>query len=315
MITNQLFTEKFRPKDFSSLIAPDRIKRELSKGLILNTLFYGSPGTGKTSAMWIMAKGHSTLYINGKDAKVEVVGNQLSRFCSTISLDDGKEKLKCVLIDEVDGASSAFFDAIKVPIEKYSNLARFIVATNYIQKIPEGVFSRFNNISFDPINNEEELYLMTEYKKRITLILNAAKISFTEEILHKFVKNEFPDMRRLMNKIQSLYLQGIKELSEKNYNINYNYEDLFKLCLTKPDKPYENYKYIVGNFVTNHDDAIFSLGQDFIEYLKQNAPTKIDKIPMIIIAVAEHQYQLQFVIDKLVTLLSLVFKIQIIINS
>ena len=30
---------------------------------------------------------------------------------------------------------------------------------------------------------------------------------------------------------------------------------------------------------------------------------------------AEHQYQLQFVIDKLVTLLSLVYKIQIIFNQ
>ena len=42
-----LFTEKFRPKDWASLIAPPRIKNELSKGLIQNTLLYGTAGTGK----------------------------------------------------------------------------------------------------------------------------------------------------------------------------------------------------------------------------------------------------------------------------
>lgn len=310
----ELFTEKFRPKDFANLIAPDRIKKTLSKGLILNTLLYGTPGTGKTSTMWIMAKGHPTLYINGKDAKAEFVGGQLARFCSTISLDGGKEKLKCVLIDEVDGASAAFFDAIKVPIEKYSNMARFIVATNYVQKIPEGVFSRFDRLSFDPINAEEEEYLMNEYKTRIALILNAAKITYTPEILHKFVKNEFPDMRQLMTKIQSLYLQEVHELTDKNYNINYDYEDLFKICFNKPDKAYENYKFIAGEYSSKIDDAIVALSNDFIEYLKINAPNKIDKLPLIVIACAEHQYQLSFVIDKLVTLLSLVFKIQLILN-
>jgi len=314
-ILEQLFTEKFRPKDWSSLIAPDRIKKTLSKGLVLNTLLYGSPGTGKTSTMWIIAKDHPTLYINGRDAKAEFVGGQLSRFCSTISLDGGKEKLKCVLIDEVDGATAVFFDAIKVPIEKYSNMARFIVATNYVQKIPEGVFSRFDRISFDPINNEEEVYLLEEYKKRIALILKAAKITYTPEILHKFVKNEFPDMRQLMTKIQSLYLQEVHELTEKNYNINFDYEDLFKLCFNKPDKAYENYKFIVGEYASRIDDTLNALGQDLIEYIKSNASNKIDKIPMIIIAVAEHQAQRTMVIDPLITLLSCVYKIQIIINS
>jgi DNA polymerase III delta prime subunit len=311
----QLFTEKFRPKDWANLIAPDRIKRTLSKGLVLNTLLYGSPGTGKTSTMWIIAKGHPTLYINGRDAKAEFVGGQLARFCSTIALDGGKERLKCVLIDEVDGATPAFFDAIKVPIEKYSNMARFIVATNYIQKIPDGVFSRFDNISFDPVNSQEEEYLMGQYKERIAIILKAAKITCTDEILHKFVKNEFPDMRQLMTKIQSLYLQEVHELTEKNYNINFDYEDLFKLCFNKPDKAYQNYKFIVGEYASRIDDALNALGQDLIEYIKSNVPAKVDKIPMIIIAVAEHQSQRTLVIDPLITLLSCVYKIQLILNS
>jgi DNA polymerase III delta prime subunit len=311
----ELFTEKFRPKDFAGLIAVPRIKREFANGLIQHTLLYGSPGTGKTSTMFILSKDHPTLYLNGRDANVEVVKNQLGRFCTTISLDAGKEKLKYVVIDEIDGASAAFFDAIKVPMEKYAHLARFIASTNYITKVPEGVLSRFTCISFDALNNEEEVYLINEYKKRVAAILNAAKITFTVELLDKFVRNDFPDLRRLMNKIQSLYNQGIHELTDKNYNINYDYEDLYKLCLNKPDKPYENYKFIVGEYSSRVDDALNALGLDFIEYIKTNATNKIDKIPVIIIAVAEHQAQRTMVIDPLITLLSCVYKIQIIINS
>ena len=314
-VIQNLFTEKFRPKELSSLILPERIKKQLSKGLVQNLLFYGSPGIGKTSAMQIMAKNYPTLYINGKDANVEILRNQLSRFCSTISLEEGKEKLKCVLIDEVDGASSGFFDAIKVPIEKYANIARFIVSTNYIQKIPEGVLDRFTRISFDAINNEEELYLIEEYKKRVALILNAIKITYSEEILDKFVKNDFPSLRSLLNKIQSFYLQGVTELNDTNFNINYDFEDLFKLCLNKPDKPYENYKFIVSEYSSRVDTALNALGQDFIEYIKIKVPDKINKIPLIIISVAEYQAQRTLVIDQLITLLAAVYKIQEIINT
>ena len=51
-----------------------------------------------------------------------------------------------------------------------------------------------------------------------------------------------------------------------------------------------------------------------IEYLKNYVPAKLDKVPVIIIAVAEHQAQRTLVIDPLVTLLSCIFKIQTILK-
>jgi DNA polymerase III delta prime subunit len=314
-VINQLFTERFRPKDLENLIVPPRIKNELSRGLIQNLLLYGSPGTGKTSTMFILSKDHPTLLINARaEANIELVRTKVSNFCATMSLEGGKEKLKCVLIDEFDGASPAFFDAVKVPIEKFANTTRFIACTNFIQKIPEAVQDRFNCISYDAINTDEENYLIDEYKKRVTLILNATKITYTDEILNKFIYNDFPSLRAMMTKLQSFYLRGVKELNAKNFNINFDFVDLFELCLKKSDKPYENYKFIISQFSSKIDDGMIALGGDFIEYLKTNAPNKMDKIPLILIAVAEHQAQRTMVIDPLVTLLSLVFKIQMILN-
>lgn len=316
-VIKELFTEKFRPKELNSLIIPPRIRNELSRGLVQNLLLYGSPGTGKTTALFILAKSHTHLYINASQERgIDTLRDKISKFCATISLEGGKEKLKCVILDEIDGATPEFFNAFKASMERYANIARFIASCNYIQKIPDAIQSRFNCISFDPINSEEEKYLFNEYKKRVSLILNAIKITYSEEVLNKFVSNDFPDMRSLLNKLQSFYLQGIKELNEKNFNINYEFKDLYELCLTNNiNKAYENYKFIASEYANRVDDALNALGTDFIEYIKTNYPEKIDKIPLIIIEVAEHQAQRTMVIDPLITLLSLCYKIQIILTS
>ncbi len=314
-IVQDLFTEKFRPQELATLIAPDRIKNELDKGLVQNLLLYGSAGTGKTSTLKILAKPHTTLYINASEERgIDVLREKIGRFCSSISLEGGKEKLKCVILDEIDGATPEFFNAFKASMEKYSNVTRFIASCNFIQKVPDAIQSRFHCISFDPISNDEEVYIVAEYKKRVAAILKAAKIEYSDEILEKLVRNDFPDMRRLMNKIQGFYLAGIKKLDSKNFNINYDYVDLFSLCMKGPEKPYENYKLIVSEYSSRIDDALNALGSDFIEYLKSNAPGKTDKIPVLIISIAEHQAQRTLVIDPLITLLSCVFKIQTILT-
>ncbi len=311
-----LFTEKFRPKNLEQLIVPERIKSELQKGLVQNLLLYGSQGTGKTSTLFILAEGHDTRYINASSERgIDTIRESISKFCSTISLDGGKEKLKCVILDELDGATEEFYKALRAVMERYSQTARFIASCNYIQKIPEPLWkSRFHSVSYDPINKEEENYLKTEYHNRVGAILNAAKIKYSPEVLHKFVAGSFPDLRALMNKVQSLYNRGVKELNEENFNTNFEFKDLFNVCLTPVGKPFENYKAIINQFGSRVDDSLIALGSDFPEHLKNVAPDKEDKLPQVIIAVADYQYQKQTAIDPLVTLLACVFKIQTILK-
>ena len=114
--------------------------------------------------------------------------------------------------------------------------------------------------------------------------------------------------------IQGFYLRGVTELNADNFNINYDYEDLYKMWLAGPANPAENYKIVVGEYSSRIDDALNALGVDFVEYLKKTAPAKVDKIPLVIIAVAEHQAQRTLVIDPMITLLSCVMKLQTIIQ-
>lgn len=312
-----LFTEKLRPKNIAQLIAPDRIKLELNKGLIQNLLLYGSPGTGKTSAAYILAEGYTTYYINAStDGRIDLIRDKLKTFCSSYSLEHGKEKLKCVILDEVDGSSDDFFKGLRPLIERFSSTTRFIMTCNYFQNIPDPIKSRFNCISFDPLNSNEESIIYKYYFERIIAILNSLKIEYNQDSLHSFIKNYFPDMRSILNKIQSIHIQGIKVLDINALNNSFDFKDLFDICvINNTTKPWENYKLVTSEYASKVDDALVSLGKEFPEYIRNNFPDKLDKLPHIIIAIAEHQYQKSFVVDPMITLLSCIFKLQMIINS
>jgi DNA polymerase III delta prime subunit len=316
-IISELFVEKFRPQKIEQLIAVPRVKDQLKDGLNQNLLLYGSAGTGKTSSAWILAKGHPTLFLNASEERgIDIIRDRIIPFCSTMSLEDGMERLKCVILDELDGATTDFFGAFRPIMEKFSKNVRFIASCNTVQKVPNPVGgSRFLPIAYDPITKEEEIYLKGEYKKRIGAILKAVKISYTEEIIDKFIHNDFPDLRALMNKVQSLHIRGIGELTLDNIVTTSDFKDLFQLCLNKPEKPYENYKVIVDQFGSKVDESLMALGNDFPEFLKNAAPEKLDKLPGVLISLAEYQYQKAFCVDPLITLLAAVLRIQQILNN
>ena len=63
---NQLFTEKYRPKNLDDLILPDHVMQKFTSGVHQNMLFAGSPGTGKTSTAKALINQYDLpyLYIN-----------------------------------------------------------------------------------------------------------------------------------------------------------------------------------------------------------------------------------------------------------
>lgn len=317
MPVQELFTEKFRPKTMDQLILPKRIRNLLGNGqLHQNLMLYGTPGTGKTSCAKILAKNYPTLYINVSDETgIDIVRDKITNWCSTISLLDNQEQTKVVILDEFDGASDAFYKALRATIEKFANVARFVATCNYINKVPEPMLSRFELINFDYVSKEEEQEVFIYIAKRIKSIVNIAKIEIHKDALIEFVKRNFPDMRKMMNKIQTWYISGIKSIDISEIKqLNYSFSDVFNLILDKSADPHKNYKFLVTNYSSKVDDILASLGSEFPEYIKENHPDKIDKLPGIIIEVANHQSQRNQVIDPVITMLSCVFKLQSIIH-
>ena len=311
-----LLTEKLRPKEIKHMILPQRIRVLFeNKGLNQNVLLAGSPGCGKTTLAKILASGLPHIFINVSDeSSVDTIRNKINDFCSNISVLDGKSSKKVVILDEFDGASDQFYKALRGTIEKFAGNTRFVATCNYINKVPDAIQSRFEVINFDPSNSEEEEYVKNEWRTRVKLILGKLGITIDDTSLTAFEKEYFPDFRSALNRIQSWSIEGITTLDlAKVKEANWSYEDLYKMTVSSKD-PVNNYQVIVGQYSTKVDDVMTSLGSEYIDWIIKNHPDKAKIIPAVIVLVASHQAQRTTVIDPVVSLLSLFYQIQKLID-
>jgi len=314
---NQLFTEKYRPKNLQHLILPDRVMGKFRDGLVQNMLFAGSPGTGKTSTAKAIVNQFNLpyLYINAStDTSVEVIRTRIIDFCSTISIIDKPGDFKVVILDEVDGVSDQFFKALRATMEQFASNSRFIATCNYINKLPDPILSRFEVINFD-FDKEEENELTKKYIKRVYHICKEEGLTIEKEALVEFVRRNFPDLRTTLNKLQGFKTQGTLNINVNDVKkFNSVYRDVFELIFNETD-PVKNYKLLVSNYANRVDDILATLGEEFIEYIQQERQQSVRHIPQIIIAVAQHQAQRNQVIDPVITMLSCVYSLQTIIKS
>ena len=311
-----LWTERYRPSTIDELIVPQRIYEKLNKGLYQNFLFYGSPGTGKTSAAKVLAGNNPVLYINcSVETGVDTVRTNIMEWCSTLSVIDGEKKLKVVILDEFDGVSDAYMKALRGTIEQYHSTARFIATCNYFNKIPDNIQSRFECINFD-FSENEEAEIEKKYFKRVYDIIKTEGMDIEKEALIELVRRKFPDLRSIVSSLQGYHAEGKEKITlEDVKKFNGVFKDLYIHILNSDNNEVKNYEYLVSNYSSKVDDVVQALGTDFIEYLQMEAPQHLRKLGEICYEVNSHSHQLRFVIDPTVTMLSLVYKIQSIIRS
>ena len=314
---NQLFTEKYRPKNLEDLILPDRVMSKFKDGLVQNMLFAGSPGTGKTSCAKAIVNQFNLpyLYINAStDTSVDVIRTRIIDFCSTVSIMDAPGSFKVVILDEVDGVSDQFFKALRATMEQFASNSRFIATCNYINKLPDPILSRFEVINFD-FDKEEETELTKKYIRRVYEICKNEGMSIEKDALVEFVRRNFPDLRSTLNKLQGYKTQGTTNITVQDVKrFNSVYKDVFELVFNETD-PAKNYQMLVSNYSNRVDDVLQTLGEEFVEYIQQEQLQSVKHIPQIIISVAKHQQQRVHVIDPVITMLSCIYEIQGIIKA
>ncbi len=312
----ELLTEKLRPKELKHMILPKRIKNSFEGGLQQNVLLAGSPGSGKTSMAKILIKGHPYIFINVSDeSSVETIRTKVHDFCSTVSILDGENQTKIVVLDEFDGASDQFYKALRGTIEKYAKTTRFVATCNYLSKIPDAIKSRFEVYDFDPIDKKEEEEIKLQWSERISKILGLMSINHDQSNLESFTKKYFPDMRSALNTIQRWSIDGVTDLTEQRINeIFWNNEEIFQMIMDSKD-PSENYKLIVGQYSSRVDEVFSSLDSEFINWIQDKHPEKSRLIPPIIITVAKYQAERNHVIDPVVSLLACIFSLQTVIGN
>jgi DNA polymerase III delta prime subunit len=322
-VVSGLFVEKLQPKSFDKMIMLPRLRNAISstvENLNLHYLFAGTAGLGKSTAARIITSKYPTLFLNiSEDGNIDTIREKITNWCSSVSLtEDGKPKIKCVILDEMDGASEAFYKGLRGTIEKFQKQSRFIGTCNFINKIPDPIISRFTVINFNPINSSEELYLQNEYLTRAEQIFKICKIDTSDsELLKAFVKACYPDMRKMITQIQNFQISGITKLTPELVNsAKFEHIELYKLIANPNIDSDEFYKLLIGEYKEKYREILNSLGSEFLQWLSENFNDKYRKhLPEILDVTANWQYKMNHLIDPALAMMACAFNLQSIVKK
>lgn len=174
---------------------------------IPNMLLSGPRGCGKTSTCFCLADqiGCDTKYVNmSKDNSIDMVREDLARFATSMSFDDGK---KLVIGDEFDRLSVQAIDALKGDIEQYGKNCVFVFTSNNKYKFADHpVMSRLQEVDFQ-FTKEETVRMKKDFYAAVLRILKAEGVRAEKKAVGHVINMLFPDMRKTLNELQKLSAQ------------------------------------------------------------------------------------------------------------
>jgi DNA polymerase III delta prime subunit len=318
-IKNLLLWEKWRPKKLEDIILLPRIKKQFENGINQHYIFYGHYGTGKTSLARILIGKYSKetpfLELNcSMDTSIDILREEIQNFCKFTPMFESTSDIKYVFLDEFERVSAQFQDAFKAFIEKYNNNVRFIITTNHINKISDGLKSRIKTINFDCIDLEEEKHLKIELYKRIqNTILPKEEKEISKENLIAIINKKFPDFRSILVEVQDFLETG--DINNGASNISNKVKiDLFNFLYE--DSDYESvYHFLMINFGQEKIDSMIKLlGKPFIDWSIENKKS-VDKLFECNYIIADYSSKLEGNTDPIILGMTIIGKFRDILNK
>ena len=157
--------EKYRPTKIAGIHEHEFVKKLLTRFLMCgempHLLFYGPPGSGKTTALLALAtelfgeyRNHMILELNGSDERgIMVIRDKIKQFASTRNLLRPTYP-KLIILDEADNMTYDAQFALRRIIELYTNNVRFCFLCNWENKVIDAIKSRCLVYRFNRLGND-----------------------------------------------------------------------------------------------------------------------------------------------------------------
>lgn len=312
-VKNVLLWEKYRPQNLDEIILLPRIKNLFTDGIQQNYIFYGTYGIGKTSIARILigkyTKDKDFLEINSSmETSIDILRSKIDNFCSFKSILNTTDSYKYVFLDEFERTSIQFQDAFKAFIERYDKHVRFIITTNNISKISDGIKSRLVCVNFNAIDAREENYIKNEFYKRIMYyILPSENRQIDKNVIVNIINKNFPDFRSTLIDLQNYLMNG--ELSSKSSNNNSDLKNkLYKIIYDKTLSYEDIYNFIMENFGVDKIDILIDLlGVQFVKFSITHK-INIDKLFQCNYIIADYTDKLKTDADPIIVAMTVVGK-------
>ena len=205
-MVSEIWTEKFRPVEFSELVGQEEIVKRVESLVnslnIPHLLFAGPAGTGKSTLALIVVKElfkekwkENYLELNASDERgIQIVREKVKNFARTKSL--GNVPFKVIFLDEADALTPEAQQALRRTMENYSATCRFILSCNYSSKIIDPIQSRCAIFRFKLLEKKD-------VEKIITKIAVSEKITITSEAVSVLYEGSEGDCRKCINLLQA----------------------------------------------------------------------------------------------------------------
>jgi len=293
--TNSLLNEKYRPTELKDYVGNGSLKSTIASQLynndIQNYLFYGPAGTGKTTLAKLIVNKLDCdyLYINASDERgIETIRDKVSGFASVASF----KPIKVVILDEADFLTIQAQASLRNIIETFSRTTRFILTCNYIERVIDPLQSRCQTIKVVPPTKKEVAV-------HLASICDKESISYDPTAIGKIVNKFYPDLRKMLNTIQSSNIKNKLTLDD-SLLVSTSYLSAILTELNKDKPKFNSIRQIIAD--SNIDDF-----EEVFRFLYENADKYLPgKAGTAAILINEHQYKANFRIDKEINIMSLI---------